>query len=195
MKLYKYLDLKQSERFLKYNIVNLTPVIYHRDLPFYFSRIVLKSKQKIMQTLNKYYLITSFSETYDNDLMWTRYGEFSKGLCIEINLNRHKSNMRIKKVEYLKKREVKDYIKNTWNIDRLDHLDDLLLLKDNEFAFEQEVRLIAKTENHSSKEGKRQFYNFLDGEVSKIHLGRKCSVSSKSIKFYEDSFPTVSIVN
>ena len=83
--------------------------------------------------------VCCFTEENHNMAMWTHYASGGKGICLEYNTAIGKAFNDAKPIKYIKKLdEVKDY-----------HLQSMLQIKSNDWAYEKEWRIFSDVEGYS----------------------------------------------
>lgn len=140
-----------------------------------------------LECLNDLAVMTCFSESNDNTLMWSHYADSHRGFCVEYDIKAHidnscaayshlfpiiyTQNRYIKKnIEYLIEShyELKKAIQEDYVYDSFDPLDDILplfLTKGSEWEYEREWRIIYT---------KKQIYDIDNEDLYKCNLSFPC---------------------
>jgi hypothetical protein len=187
-KLYKYMPMEYwSIRNIEKQNVHLSNNGILNDI--YEGIPMLKkniSQEKIKQ-LDDLAKITCFTETNDNELMWSHYADGHKGACVEydlklLNSEHSKILKHLFPIIYSEKRiwfrnidslieshmRLKDAIANSYEYDGEENLDDILpmfLTKSNVWDYEHEWRIIYS---------KKQMYDYDNKELYSCNLNFPC---------------------
>ncbi len=54
-----------------------------------------KLQANVRNAINNYFVVTCFSETFDNELMWAHYADKHRGICVEYDMSRMENDSNI----------------------------------------------------------------------------------------------------
>ncbi len=136
-----------------------------------------KDTKSVFDAAIKTLWISCFSKTYKENLMWSHYANFHKGVCIGFNYNglRKTFGFSPSEVKYKKNFNKKDYCKN-----EMDALEYLINTKSKIWKYEKEIRL--RTFEETSSIDCNGIVSIHPDSVSEIILGCNCPINSDAIK-------------
>lgn len=127
---------------------------------------------KVYENLKKTFLVCSFSETKDEILMWSHYGDKHKGLCLEFDILNIKEES-IHKIRYnneiIEFQEVETYEDGSLKLN-INKNGKFILNKFKTWEYEKEWRRI-KVDKDPSVKG---LYDSWPGRLSAIYFGKDC---------------------
>ncbi len=169
-KLYKFRALASCEDFCRIRDIIKTGKFYFSDwdkmndpMEGYFSYLNDKEGQgkeladEIAGEKGKY-KICSFSDSWDNILMWSHYADNHKGVCIEVEVSEDK----VKEITYIEKIPSMEEILNKNQDDKAKTAKAILSTKLNQWEYENEWRVFEKSEFKKV------------GKITAVYFGLKC---------------------
>lgn len=154
----------------------------------------LKINKGIIEILNKI-KITCFTEKYNNNLMWSHYGDNHKGVCLGYKFRKNISHI-LRPIDYIGlTTEIKENFSETlYSLDEILTIEELFYRKTKDWQYEKEWRLIHLDEVYNQEKAIDKYYKELD--LVEIHFGIECSsgdeekikellIDNKEMKFFK----------
>ncbi len=168
MKLYKFRSLANKTEFDEVKRIIKTGEFYFSDwdkmndpMEGYFTAPSNEEGNSIAKQIvdeKNQYKICSFSNSWQNICMWSRYADNHKGICIEVEVSEDK----VKEITYIEKiTEIQELIeKGNENPDDL--AKEILSRKFKQWKYESEWRMFGKPGLHEV------------GKITAVYFGTKC---------------------
>lgn len=139
------------------------------------------SQEECLKSLQNIAYLKCFSETYDNNLMWSHYADSYRGVCIEYDIAKLSDENTIKQlfpVYYSKSREVfydmeilNDYMRGVRDMKRLEDSKGIFLSKADHWKYEREWRICQMNDEANNETAKQIPFDC----VSAVYLGIRTS--------------------
>ena len=142
------------------------------------------TEQEMRNSLANIYSLAGFSESNDNNLMWSHYTDNHKGICVEYSnglfdyLKSNKNFLASKKIEYSEKPPSVDTIENSEH-----QVAKIFFNKQSDWNYEKEFRILFRCESQT------EFIKIDPNFIKSVFIGSKCDndISNKLIEICQSN--------